>query len=194
MLADDPGHPKVLRNLVQLEVDAGDPEAANARLDELVALGCLDEAWLDAFVHHLLFAGRGEDAFPLLARRDSRYLEPYGELLDAVRAEHEAAGEDERARALESAAHHLYARDHVTAEAWSNAIRSYRQALRPTTHRWDGGAPLLRCEKAACEVLDGRPDEAQRTLAGLARDPLTWKLLAPWARSVLEERGLYGPE
>ncbi|MCZ6596561.1 MAG: hypothetical protein O7B99_02875 [Planctomycetota bacterium] len=189
----DPAHPLVLRNLVNLELDAGEREAAHARLAVLNSTGCLQRAWLDGIGIRLLLDGRSDEGLELLTRYEERLREPVGGLVHALFKEAEQQGLAERASALESAAHHLWALEHVAEGDYATAVRSYRQALRPTYARHRGGAPLLRCVLAAVQVLAGSRDDALRTLDGLERDPIVWKLLPHWALAELEREMLYGP-
>jgi len=187
-LALDPGHPKVLRNLVDLELDYGALAAALGHLDALERAGCLDPAWLEGVAARLLFAGRGDEGRALLARGDARFAAREGEPILALSKELEAAGKGDLAYALESDAHHLWAREHVAQGSYANAVRSYRQALRPTHSRHPGGAPLLRLELAAALVLAGDAGAARRELAEPEPlDPAAEPRLPEWARAALRD-------
>ena len=91
---------------------------------------------------------------------------------------------------LESAAHHLWAREHIAQSNPKAAVRSYRQALRPTHSRHEGGAPLLRFEMAGAQALAGEGDAALATLEGLEKAGLIDPRLPIWARDALADLGL----
>ncbi len=189
-LALDPEHPRVLRNLAHLELDVGDPAVADEHLATLERTGCLEPGWLRAVAVRLLFAGRGAEAFPLLARDDERYAEPTGGWIDALSKEAAQRGEKELAYGLESAAHHLWAREHVAARDWKAAVRSYRQALRPTHSKHAAGAPYLRFEMAAAQVRAGDRPGAVATLGALPAEHPERRLLPGWALDALGSEGL----
>ena len=191
----DPGHPRVLRNLAHLEWDYGTPAAAEVHLDALTALGCLEAPWLEEAAARLCEMGRGPVAFDLLARQDERFApeaaeaELAGGLVHALSREIEAAGKERLAAGLESAAHHLWAREHAADGRFGDAVRSYRQAIRPVHGTTGGGPPLLRAELGAAQLAAGSGAEASATLEGLKAGGLWRAELAPWARDVLAGAG-----
>ncbi|MEM7306003.1 MAG: O-antigen ligase family protein [Planctomycetota bacterium] len=188
-LALDPGHPKVLRNLARLEAEAGESDAAATHVAALEALGCLDPAWLEELAVALLRAARGTQAFALLERVDERFGEAYGGLANALAAETRQAGKADLADGLESAAHHLWAREHAASGDYRGAVRSYRQAVRPIHAATGGGPTLLALELGAAQILSGDPDGAERTLAGVELLAADLRHLPGWARDALRGAG-----
>jgi len=186
VLALDPAHPRVLRNLVNLELDFGDERRALGHLDALRAAGCEDAAWVEGAAERMLFEGRGATALALLARSDSRFKIHTGEAVIALSKQAEVEGRAELAYGLESHAHHLFAEDHAAHASWSNAVRSLRQAIRPTASRHPGGAALLRLELCAAQHEAGDADGAAKTGIGLSLAMPAARHLPSWARAALE--------
>jgi O-antigen ligase len=190
VLAVDPGHPRVLRNLVNLELDHGAVQRASERLDALRAAGCEDPAWVAGVAARLLLDGRGEPALALLARDDARFDVRTGEAVMALSNALEAEGLAELAYGLESHAHHLWAEEHAEHASYANAVRSLRQAIRPTASRHAGGAALLRLELCAAQLKAGDADGAAKTAEGLSLAMPAARFLPAWARAALVDGGL----
>jgi tetratricopeptide (TPR) repeat protein len=93
--------------------------------------------------------------------------------------------------ALESLAHHSWAREHAERGDFATAVRSYRQAWRAAEDGASPASPLLRLELAAAERLAGHGERAAALLttdaaAGPAvRDSRAQ--LPPWAAAALEQ-------
>ena len=87
-------------------------------------------------------------------------------------------------------AHHLWAQEHIAQSNPKAAVRSLRQALRPTHSRHERGAPLLRLELAAALLLAGEDKAAQAELEGLTTADRADRRLHPWARQALTSAGL----
>jgi hypothetical protein len=193
ILAIDPGHPPALRASAAHELERGDAERGLAHLDALAATGCLDAAWLADLGTTLLFDGRGTLAVRVLARGDARFAAPEtwtGEAAIELSRALADEGRADLAYGLESHAHHLWALEHAAHQTFDVAVRSYRQALRPTASRHPNGAPLLRLELAAAQSLAGDRDGAAKTALGLSSEAHYARDLPGWARAALADAGL----
>jgi tetratricopeptide (TPR) repeat protein len=184
----DPAHPRVLRNLIELELDFGTPAAALAHAQALRSSGCLEAPWVDATAARLLLAGRSEPGLAMLAFHDERFAVRSGQALLALSKELQSTPRAELASALNSAAHHAWALEHIAQENPKNAVRSYRQAMRPTYAHHPGGAPRLCVELAAALALAGDAPAAESELAALGDQAAEHVSAAPdWARNALAE-------
>jgi O-antigen ligase len=187
-LALAPTQPRILRNLVRLELLEGDAARGQELLARLRDTGCEDLRWEAELGSDLVLRGRWSDGARLLLRQDLTELVP--EELSARADFRESAGEERVERALRCLANLLWARQHARASDFATAVRSYRQVLIPTRLAAPDGAPAARAELAAAELLAGHPADAAETLDGLALGGPEWDALPDWAGAVLEEAGL----
>lgn len=199
-LALSPTHPRILRNLARLECTQGEFARGLEAIERLRSQGCLDSDWLAALGEELvLVEGYPERGARLLLGAPLEELMPEELHARSRRTEAEADPVSTR-EALECLAQLLWARQHATHGDFELARRNYRQALERSHARRGsatGPAPTYALELAAAELRAGHDEEA-RTLAResgpAASDPLVREALAPWAREVLGELGLEGPE
>lgn len=201
----DPGHPRVLRNLAQLELDSSEvdrlPDDARAYLRRLEAAGLLDRDWLRDRCARELLAARFERAEELLAMLDA----DWGSL--GPTQAHGIAEQLEESAASDPNAHPSHARlrvglrvlaqarwarrDFASQENWDQAVISYRHALRLARDAGHPGPPVLRFEMAAAQLLAGDPDGARGTLEGLEADAVSLRQVPEWTSRALIDGGLW---
>ncbi len=190
-LALSASQPRILENLARLEFLDGDPTRGFQHLETLRESGCLAPRWMQGFGSELVLGGRMEAGARLLLERELAELVP--EELYARASDADPLEIPHRAEALRALAHLLWARAQVAAGDYATAVRSYRQTLAQSRVAVEGGAPVLRAELAAAELLAGRRDDAARTLEGIGeglggRSELPG--LPAWAAEALEQQGL----
>jgi O-antigen ligase len=176
-----PGDATATMNLARLRLEEGRGDLALELLDVhgldaerrlALARDAQLEGWVDPEVVVELLDGAVQDRSPdglfnaaeLLRQRDEA---------PATRA------------ALESLAHHLWAREHARSEQMPTAARVYRQAWRASRDGGDG-SPLIRLELAAAERLGGDESRAQALIEGF--DGPAPPALPDWARTALTPR------
>jgi len=182
-----PTHPRILKNLVRLELQAGELERGLAWLERLRGSGCDHEAWIAGLGATLVLEqGRFEAGARLLRATPLDELSPE-RLHDDYR--NEASSRTQHVRdAYECLAQVLWARQHAGNATFRLALRNYRQAQRKSMAWTEGGALALRLERAAAELREGRVETARELLANdAARAALghEWPELPEWARETL---------
>ncbi len=190
-LALSASQPRLLENLARLEFLEGDPTSGFEHLETLRESGCLAPRWKQGFGSELVLGGRWEAGARLLLDRELSDLVP--EELFARAGEQDPLEIPHRAEALRALAHLLWARAQVAAGGHATAVRSYRQALAQSMVAAEGGAPVLRAELAAAELLAGRREDAERTLQeiGEGHGGLSdLSGLPAWADQALAQAGL----
>ena len=183
-----PSQPRILENLILLEVTQGDPERGRVWLDELRELPCDETDWITGFgATRVLEAADFEAGAWFLCGQP--LAEATAETLHAQYKD-EDGHETERVReGRECLAQLLWARQHVANGSYRLALRNYRQAQRMSLRWLEGGAVGLRLERAAVETLAGNGDTAFELLEPLrGRDDLAERgdALPAWAREALE--------
>ncbi len=206
----DPGHPGAAYNLARAELDAREhaPEHAPAPIDAGLAqgapVGSSSIAALDATQRRRLAVAaqlRGvADPVEIAGWLDCKQAlgAGLGEAVDALATAARPGAEDSPAAefewaALQSLAHHLWAREHAAAARFDVAVRSYRQAASYARRgaresgREANGSGLIALELGAALRLAGKPAEAELVLAEVADRELHAAYLAPFAAAELAE-------
>ncbi len=192
-LALDANHPGVLQNLTVLEFESGDIDAGLEYLERLSRIRPPGDEWLTDLASRLYLRGRERESEVLMVRVHRE--------LNTLRAEEaHALAKSERQRdhalladALESHAQRTWAREHMQAERFKDAVRLYRQDLRITRDYVEGGAPRLRLELAAALLASGRIDEAKSEVEGVHPEAADWNELPAFARDRLRATGWFPP-
>lgn len=185
----DPLHPGLAWNRMTLALEDERLDEARAALATLSGRGSLDVERLRRLGARLELLGR--DASAAIAYQASApdlvALAPQ----DAYERSQERrrANDGLLAAALEFRAQRAWAREHVAASRFDDAVRSYRQALRQSAAVEGLGAPRIRLEYAAALALAGKPDEADGETKGLAFLARDLAALPEWARAQANERG-----
>ena len=182
-----PTHPRILKNLIRLELRGGELERGLAWLERLRGSGCDHEAWIAGLGATLVLEeGRFEAGALLLRSSPLDELSPerlHGDYRD------EASSQTPHVRdAYECLAQLIWARQHAENGTFRLALRNYRQAQRKSLAWTEGGALSLRLERAAAELREGRVETARELLAGdVARAALgrEWPGLPSWAQETL---------
>lgn len=188
-LALDPHHPRLLFDLALLELRHGDDAALESALADLATAGALEPRTLALAGAQEILAGR---------QRGMRFVEaaePRARGLSAdqvadLATELRRSQRDLEGDALECWAQREFARGHASVQAWHDAVRSYRQALRLAKSHGAGGAGSLGLEYAAALVLDGRVDDARAELGGATRSADELAACPPWTAEALRAAGL----
>jgi O-antigen ligase len=187
-----PEHRPLLKNLALLELRTDDEETAATYLDRMQPTE-QDRFWFERQGAQELLEGRERAGLVLLERALPEIRGALPEVLyQRSRELLQSEGHIKLANALESQAHCLWAREHAEAKRFGDAVRSYRQALRPTTGIVKGGVPRLRLELAAALLLDGHEDEAREELQATTADPYDWTGIPTWAGEALRKAHLFG--
>ena len=92
---------------------------------------------------------------------------------------------------LESRAHRTWAREHMRAGRFADAVRSYRQDLRIARDYAVGGPLRVRLELAAALLAAGRESEARQEITGLEPSARDWAALPDLARERLRATGWF---
>ena len=189
-----PKHPRILKNLIRLEMQAPHLPGVESGLERgklwlarLREIPCDNEAWI---------AGLGANLVLQQARFVSGSWLLESAPLDTLGPEQlHAAYKDEASEAtphvrdaLECIAQLLWARQHANNATFRLALRNYRQAQRKSALWIEGGAPALRLERAAAEALEGNVDTARELIDDDAtRVALQGSLdeLPDWAQATL---------
>ncbi|HVS09191.1 MAG TPA: tetratricopeptide repeat protein [Planctomycetota bacterium] len=183
----DPESGAVLRNLATLELDHGEIERAERWIGES---GLQVEESLTAAGLARLELGRIDRGLAILARADPSFA---GRSAQAIYERSKALEptDEPASRALEAAAHVLWAREHAEQGNAELAVRSYRQARRClASEASPRGPPPLRLETAAALALAGDLERAREELAGLEPGEADLAALPAWAERALRAAGL----
>lgn len=187
----DPGHPIVLQNLVVLELEDGHIAAGLHYLERLSRTHPPSPEWVSGLAARLDLRGLERESDAVMERVDPKLLllgpeEAYA-LSKAERQKEHALLAD----ALESRAQRTWAREHMRAERYKDAVRLYRQSLRITRDYAEGGALRLRLELAAALLASGKGPEAQAEISGLAPKAADWAALPAFAGERLRATGWF---
>jgi tetratricopeptide (TPR) repeat protein len=194
VLALDPQNPLVLKNLARLAVDMSLVQPVEDALEAWARAEQLDREWLRRVGAEQLLRGRLDIARVVFARLDPVYGALDANTCFAQAERCRAAGDALLDDALTAGFQLQMAREHAGKQSYSLALRSYRQALQAAARHPefpDVRSGLL-LELAAAEVLAGRRDDAQRTLAEIPK-PLKLadvKHRPTWANQVLLDEEL----
>lgn len=181
----DPEHAPLIRNRVRCFAEQDRLAEALQELARLEELGHYDPLWLRDLGCELILRGRVDEALPLLARADARFVDLSGERAWALEAEYRRS-ERTAADAFQALAYFSWAREQARDEDWEDARRSYFQALRIMRDYGDpGGPPRVRMERAAAMWKAGQRDEAREALDGLEARASDWVRLPEWAGEAL---------
>jgi len=161
VLEIDPRHPGALQNLAVLELEDGELEAGLGYLERLALVRGPDDAWLTDLACRLYLHGRERESEALMQRIDPKLVQLSAEEAYALSKDERAKQHALLADMLESRAQRWWARDHMRAGRYKDAVRIYRQDLRITRDYADGGAIGVRLELAAALLASGRTDEAR---------------------------------
>jgi tetratricopeptide (TPR) repeat protein len=183
-LALDPGHPGLLQNLATLEFDDGNIAAALDYLDQLSRSPPAPQELAD-FAARLYLRGREAESDALMQRGEPALVSPAPDAAYAAAKEYRRAGRATLADALESRAHRTWAREHMRAGRFADAVRSYRQDLRIARDYADGGPLRLRLALAAALLAAGRESEARQEVDDLQPSARDWSALPDFARERL---------
>jgi tetratricopeptide (TPR) repeat protein len=186
----DPREPRLRRNRVRLAALSGRTEEALAGLDDLLEEGRVDAVWIRDLASEAALEGAVESSLSLFERADPRFTGLDGDAAWALEQEYRQGGSPHAADGLRALAHLLWARQHAEQGAWSDARRSYFQALRVQRGpARPGGSTASRLEFAAALALEGRRAEAEQELDGLDTSAVNWLALPTWSREPLFELG-----
>ena len=192
----DPEHPGLLRNLVRLEGQAGDVEAALEHVAHWRAVGDLPRSVLETLVVDLMRGMHLDAARRALGELDAAYADLQTQDLYLLSQELEESS-PELGRALEGLAHVSWGRQHALQENWAAAVRSYRQAryalgvqLEGPAGRWNH--PRLQLEFAAALWRAGQEDAARDEMHDLELAPGDLGRTPAWTADVLRRAGLLG--
>lgn len=193
-LALDAQNPQLLRSHVRLAGERGDGKALVERLRRAREADALDESWVERTAADLLLGGRPGMAQPLVDVLESG--RNVGDANACYAWSLELKEDEARTRLADSAAaaaQLYFGRGHAVSGAPSDAVRSYRQALRlAERYSLPDGAVMVRLELAAALVLDGQREAAVVVLEGTTPAPRHWSVLPEWAGQALLEAGLLG--
>jgi O-antigen ligase len=161
VLEIDPRHPGALQNLAVLELEDGQLKAGLDYLDRLVRVREPDGAWLTDLACRLYLHGRERESDALMQRIDPKLVQLSAEEAYALSKDERAKQHALLADMLESRAQRSWARDHMRAGRFKDAVRIYRQDMRITRDYVEDGAVEVRLELAAALLASGRADEAR---------------------------------
>lgn len=184
-LALDPGHPGLLQNLATLEFDDGNIAMALDYLDRLSRIRPPAPQELADFAARLYLRGREAESDALMQRGEPKLASLAPDAAYAAAKEYRRAGRATLADALESRAHRTWAREHMRAGRFADAVRSYRQDLRIARDYADGGPLRPRLELAAALLAAGRESEARQEIDDLQPGARDWSALPDFARERL---------
>jgi thioredoxin-like negative regulator of GroEL len=180
----DPRHPGLAWNLATLALDEGRVESAERLLEGLEAAKRLDPTRARSLAARLELEGKEKSAAALWSRVAPDVASAGPDKSFQLSRERRTAGEERLADALELRAQRGYARQHAQQGAWTDAVRSYRQALRlaatPTP-------VALRIEYAAALAAAGKADEARAELAAIDGWAGELARVPDWARDELRK-------
>jgi O-antigen ligase/tetratricopeptide (TPR) repeat protein len=187
----DRSNPGVLQNLATLELEAGEIAQGLAYLDELERVRPPPARELADFAATLYLRGLEAESDALMARAEPQLT---GLSAESAYAEAKAYRRDSRnavADGLESRAHRTWAREHMRAGRFADAVRSYRQDLRIARDYAVGGPLRVRLELAAALLAAGRESEARQEITGLEPSARDWAALPDLARERLRATGWF---
>jgi O-antigen ligase/tetratricopeptide (TPR) repeat protein len=187
----DPGHPGVLQNLAVLELEDGQVDAGLGYLDRLASVHAPAAQWVADLAARLYLEGREHESDAVMERVDRgiAQLRP-----EEAYARSKVERRNQRtllADALDSRAQRTWAREHMRAERFKDAVRIYRQDLRITRDYVQGGALRPRLELVAALLAAGRDDEARAEAAGLHPKASDWAALPDFAAGRLRATGWF---
>jgi hypothetical protein len=185
VLALDAHHPAALLDIGTLELDAGHPREGLARIDQLPAHRAPSREWLEELAARLVLKGVDDSAEAVFARVDPALADPTAEQCIAHADEARKANRPPiLGDAWEARAHMRWAREHAASRHFTDAVRSYRQAVRLcTTHVQVPRRVFL--ELAAALWLAGKPDEARAQAGDLVATPEDIAAMPDWAAAPL---------
>jgi O-antigen ligase/tetratricopeptide (TPR) repeat protein len=186
----DPLHPGLLQNRVRLELLDGRIEQGRDILTLLSEHAPPEHEWFERFGAELLLRGLDREALVVFQRIGEMRTEDGTSLWQRSKE----LRDQERgtlADGYEAQAHRAWAREHVEAGRYHDAVRSYRQCLRLTSVFDARGALRVRMELAAAAMLDGDEDEARERLADERPSAADWAALPSWAGERLLATGWF---
>lgn len=188
-LSLDPLHPGALWNLMTLAFEEERVDEALGYLARLEARGSADHDRLVTLAARQELYGRDASAAAIFARAAPEYATSDARRAFDLAAERRLVNDGLIAAALEFRAQRAWAREHVSAGSFGDAVRSYRQALRQTAVVEALGAARIRLEYAAALVAAGKVDEAEGEVEKLEFTTSDLAALPEWARVTVAERG-----
>lgn len=185
----DPLHPGALWNLMTLAFEEERVDEALGYLARLEARGSADHDRLVTLAARQELYGRDASAAAIFARAAPEYATSDPRRAFDLAAERRLVNDGLIASALEFRAQRAWAREHVSAGSFADAVRSYRQALRQTAVVEALGSARIRLEYAAALVAADKADEAEGELGKLVFTTRDLAALPEWARARARERG-----
>ena len=177
-----PERTSVLQNLLLLDARTGDD--AEVAQTSSRAGGKVERAWAVEAGAKELLSGDERAALRLWTFAHCDWVSETPEQV-YERSRATASEPSPLVKAWEMLAHVRWARGHASANDFSAAVRSYRQAL-----RLGPDSRCIRLELAAALWSDGKPEDARTEIARAAARASEWLRLSPWVTAVLSKAGL----
>jgi O-antigen ligase/tetratricopeptide (TPR) repeat protein len=182
----DPTHPGLLRNRVRLFVESEQLERGLKEFERLVELGHFDATWLMRLGSEELLRGRIEAGQTLLARADKRFEISIAEEAYALESTYRGNGSPLVADGFKTLANVLWARAHAAEGKWSDAKRSYFQALRiQRDYVKPSGGINTRVEHACAIWMNGDREEASQGIEDIDLGELNLAMFPEWSREAI---------